>query len=357
MRLVFILPGPGNLPVGGYKVVYEYANGLARRGHKVFVMHTALLDSDIKFAVRLRKIARFVSRSLDKSYRPDRWFSLDPGVEVLWVPSLRERNIPDADRVVATAWQTAEWVNGYSERKGKKHYLIQHLENWSGPEERVLATWKMPLCKIVISRWLQELASTLGEESFYIPNGLNFSQFSLDLPVEERNPKRVMMLYHDYVWKGTADGLAALERVHEVEPELEVTLFGVPEYAGKNTPWITYHRTPPQSELRRLYNEAAIFVTPSLAEGWPLPPAEALMCGAALVATDIGGHREYAIHNETALLGPPEDPVSLANNIIRLIRDQDLRIRLAKEGHAFIQQFTWERAVDKFESFLKNKLH
>ena len=74
-----------------------------------------------------------------------------------------------------------------------------------------------------------------------------------------------------------------------------------------------------------------------------------MMCGAAVAATDNGGHREFAFHEKTALLSPPKDPRSLATNIIRLIRDEELRIRLAKQGNANIQQFTWDRAADAFE--------
>ena len=79
-----------------------------------------------------------------------------------------------------------------------------------------------------------------------------------------------------------------------------------------------------------------------------------MMSGAALVATDIGGHREYACHEKTALLSPPKEPEILAENILRLIRDRNLRILLAKQGNDYIQQFTWKRAVDQFEALVSS---
>ena len=39
MKISFLLPFSGHKPVGGFKVAYEYANGLARRGHEVTVFH------------------------------------------------------------------------------------------------------------------------------------------------------------------------------------------------------------------------------------------------------------------------------------------------------------------------------
>ncbi len=41
MKIVFILPQEGTQPIGGFKVVYEYANHLAKRGHKVHAVHLA----------------------------------------------------------------------------------------------------------------------------------------------------------------------------------------------------------------------------------------------------------------------------------------------------------------------------
>ena len=100
-------------------------------------------------------------------------------------------------------------------------------------------------------------------------------------------------------------------------------------------------------------DDRAIFIGPSWAEGWPLPPAEAMQCGAAPCLTDIGGHREYGIAGKTALLSPPKEPGALAQNILTLVRDNAMRIGLAERAHQFIQQFTWERAVSVLEKSLR----
>jgi glycosyltransferase involved in cell wall biosynthesis len=71
-----------------------------------------------------------------------------------------------------------------------------------------------------------------------------------------------------------------------------------------------------------------------------------------LVSTDIGGVRDYAEHEVTALLSPPKNPEALAQNIVRLLEDDELRIRIAEAGHERIKQFTWERSTDLLEQFL-----
>lgn len=353
MRIVFVLPGSGQTPVGGFKVVYEYAGGLAARGHTVSVVHPARLSASPSPTMRARGAARYLRMRWTNRYGPRGWFRMNPKVRLLWKPSLHHRHVPDADAIVATAWQTAEWVAAYPRQKGDKLYLIQHLEDWSGPRSRVLSTWKLPLRKIVISRWLHDIAVGLGESATYIPNGLDFNAFGMDVPPEDRSPQSLLMMYHTYAWKGSQDGLEAFRRLEKEVSGLSLTMFGVPARPSDLSDAVTYHREPVQSQLRDLYNRAAIFLAPSHSEGWPLPPAEAMMSGAALVATDIGGHLEYAIHGENALLNPPERPDLLAQNVRRLIEDDELRVRLARTGHAHVGQFTWDRALDRFEEVLQ----
>jgi glycosyltransferase involved in cell wall biosynthesis len=79
-----------------------------------------------------------------------------------------------------------------------------------------------------------------------------------------------------------------------------------------------------------------------------------MSCGAALAATDIGGHREYGVHDQTALLSPARDPGKLAENVLRLVRHPELRARLARQGHDCIQKYGWEHAVDSFENLLNH---
>jgi glycosyltransferase involved in cell wall biosynthesis len=199
---------------------------------------------------------------------------------------------------------------------------------------------------------LAEIARGLGETAIYIPLGLDIETFQIVTPSEERRANQLMMLYHDAEWKGCQDGLQALSLVREREPNIRVTLFGVPARPATLPDWIDYHQSPSPKLLRELYNQAAIFVAPSRTEGWGLTGCEALLCGAALVATDIDGHREFAFDGQTALTSPARSPSALAENILRLIRDPELRIQLAKSGFQFVRQFTWERASSSFEAAL-----
>jgi len=353
MKITFVLPFDGRYPVGGFKVVYEYANRLVEMGHHVTVMHPAGLYLGLgKYDWWLRNIVKYLLFLPTRHDLPKRWFDLDSRVVVRWVPSLRQCFIPCADVIIATAWETAEWVASYRADRGRKFYLIQHLEDWSGDRARVINTWKLPLQKIAISRWLGDLARSLGESSEYIPNGLDFRQFGVDIDPAQRDPNNILMLHHSLEWKGTKEGLAAVEQVRAMGLDVKLTMFGVEMPKPDELPdWVRFEQLPTKARLRQLYNEAAIFVSPSWAEGWALPPAEAMQCGCATVLTDIGGH-EYAIQGKTSLLSEPKDSASMAHNMLALLKDNDLRIRLARSGVEEIAQYTWTRASSALEAIL-----
>lgn len=355
MRITFVLPFDGRNPVGGFRVVYEYASHLVKRGHDVSVVHPAGLYLGLQKNDRVvRNLLKYILFALTGKYLPHPWFRLDRRVRCLWIPSLKYWFVPNADVVVATAWETAEWVATYPENRGRKYYLLQHLEDWAGDRERVLRTWKLPLKKIVIAQWLLELAIQMGQKARYIPNGLDCETFGLDIPPESRQPHQLLMLHHEFKWKGVEDGLAALELVKKSWPELEATLFGVKRpVVGRLPSWINFVENPSRRALRNLYNQAAIFVAPSWGEGWGLTACEAMQCGSAVVMTSVNGHTEFGVDGVNALMSPAQNPELLAENIKKLLADPDLRSQLARNGVETMREFSWERSTDAIEQYFQ----
>ncbi|MCL6583819.1 MAG: glycosyltransferase family 4 protein [bacterium] len=363
MKVVFILPGYPCKPSGGFRVVYEYSNQLVDRGHKIVIIHLARLPGEgnssllkngyrllMRNATYLRNV--FCERKIG-------WQFVDPRIQMIYVIDLAPHHIPEADVIFATSWQTAEIILKCLVCKGKKFYLIQHYEVWSGPKERVEATWRAPFYKVVIARWLYEKGLDLGileEEMIHIPNGINHEFFKIVKPIDQR-PPTVAMMYSHLDWKGATDGIKALELAKNKLPQLQAILFGSRRRPLSLPHWIRYFQNPPQAVIRdQIYNASSIYLCPSWTEGWALPSAEAMACGCAVISTDNGGIRDYAVHEETALISPPKTPEALARNIIRLVENDALRIMLAQAGHQNIQRFTWKQSADFLERFLMEKI-
>lgn len=361
MRITFLLPRSGNRPIGGFKVVYEYANGLVQRGNEVTVIHAPpMLYGDSNLVSRVSTTAKFACRALGfkGGFSPKRWFPLDPRVRVIWVPSLHAHWIPEGDVVVVTAWQTAEWAQSYPVQKGDRFYLIHDYEYYMVAEpavkRRMEETYLAGMRNIVTSPAGDEMLKGCGADfDAYIPNGIDFNIYKLTQSIDSASRVAIGFPTRQEHFKGTEDALQALETVRSrIGSALEVWSFGGkrPDYMPD---WVMYHERPSDTELCELYNRSRIFIVPSHYEGWGLPGAEAMACGSALVSTDNVGVRAYSEHGKTALLSLPKDPNSIADNVLRLLRDETLRLQLACEGQRHILQFTWDRAVTALDSFFR----
>ena len=77
-----------------------------------------------------------------------------------------------------------------------------------------------------------------------------------------------------------------------------------------------------------------------------------MACGCALATTDCGGNRGYAEHEATALVSDPNDFAALVSNVIRLLSDEELRVRIASAGRNRIAEFTWEQSAQRLVEFV-----
>ena len=337
MRVTFLTPHI-NIS-GGVKIVLGYADRLAGRGYRV----TVICPQPIYPKRLLMNLLK---------YKPD-WTEV--AAEIKYVPSYDEKYIPEADIVVATAWQTAPCVQDYSSRKGRKFYFIQHYESlYHGDKKKVDETYLYPIKKIVVSNWLKEiLKEKFNADSELIVNPIDSSVFYPTRKTYNEN-KRICMLYHSLNWKGIPDGIKAFEMAQQEHPETQLVMFGARNRDVDID--CEYHCRPSSDELRGIYNSCDIFLCPSWREGFGLPSAEAMACKCALVTTDNGGCRDYAIHGKTALVSPPKNPELLAENLVRLLSDEDLLRQIAQNGYEHIKQFTWDEAVSKMEKIFLEEL-
>ena len=345
--ILFMLPAVAHRPTGGFKVVYEYANRLVSIGYSVTCAYTITpLTPYVNNAGFFTVLAKHIAKVLLNCYTCRRWFNLDSRVKEVAVWNFNQKHMPYADVYVATAVRTSYFLDRYliDTSRQKKLYFIQDFENWGCPDQFVKDSYKLKLQKFVISDWLLKLVKEQSENATLVYNGFDFEYFKLTNPIEKRNPYTIAMLYHEENRKRCSDAFAALDIVKKKIPDLRVNIFG--QYPEPELPeWYTYYRRPDKETHNALLNEACIFVTASEAEGFALPPAEAMICGCAVCGTDIPG-LPYLKNGETGLTAPVYDVQAMAKNIIRLINDNVLRIKLAKQGNSYIKTFTWDKSVN-----------
>jgi glycosyltransferase involved in cell wall biosynthesis len=107
------------------------------------------------------------------------------------------------------------------------------------------------------------------------------------------------------------------------------------------------------SEKRDVLRAAWVHVLTSEKEGWGISNLEAAACGTPCVASDSPGLRESVVHGETGLLVPHGDVAELAGALGSLIADPAIRERMARQGRAFAERYSWDGAADGVERVLR----
>ena len=86
----------------------------------------------------------------------------------------------------------------------------------------------------------------------------------------------------------------------------------------------------------------------------PLKPLEAMAMGKALVASDVGGHKELIADGETGLLFKAGDETALAAALSRLLADDEFRESLQKQGMTWVREHhTWERTTSVYSDIYR----
>ena len=144
----------------------------------------------------------------------------------------------------------------------------------------------------------------------------------------------------------------ALER-NQIYPDLKLIIIG-DDLSGNPDLRRTVVRSGVQNDVRFLgfipievlrifYDEAKIFVFPSLYEGFGLPPLEAMAHGTPVVTSNVSSLPEVV--GNAAVLVNPENVFEIMRALHRVLTDQALRDRLKERGYQQTAKFSWETSV------------
>jgi len=97
-------------------------------------------------------------------------------------------------------------------------------------------------------------------------------------------------------------------------------------------------------DLALLYSGAALYLQPSLDEGFGLPPLEAMACGTPVLSSSAGALRETL--GDAAVLLPPSEPEAWAESMTELLNNSVRREDLIRKGLVRARAFTWERTAE-----------
>jgi glycosyltransferase involved in cell wall biosynthesis len=252
------------------------------------------------------------------------------------------KQIPPADVVIATSWETAGIVNSLNKQKQQnKKYFIQHYEQWDyhngeGKVWEIDDTYTMDLQHIYVSEFIKKQIPTWQNGDNVVHNGVDLPyKFDKDYSVP-----RILYPVSDVKWKGNSTLEPVMKRIKEEHTFMDIQAYGKPFVS--------------EEEKQKLLTLANIFVFPSWIEGFGLPPLEAAAYGCAVISTTTNAMPEIFQHNEMRWV-PPKNEDELYHAIVQVITNPGLRQYLGEQARWTAQGCTWEKAVNKFEEVLKNE--
>ncbi len=353
MKITFVCP-PLNM-TGGIRVIAIYAKYLQAFGHDVLVV--AAPGRSLGRLARLLQKLRLPALPA----RPQRPSHLDgTGVpkKILNRPRrVRESDVPDADVIVATWWETAEFIAPMGAAKGRKVYFVQGHEVFKGqPVDRVVATYRSDMRKIAVARWLADAIERDGNRQgcSVVPNAVDRTLFFA--PPRTRNLRpRLGTLFSENDNKSFDVALAAIAVVRRAVPDLEVVALGelAPVKYRDRVGDIRLTLQPAQSALRDIYASCDVWLCCSKTEGFNLMAMEAMACRTPVVSTRTGWPAEAIVEGVNGGLADVDDVEGLARAVLRVLGADATAWRALSDGAArTVEDSSWERSARMFEAAL-----
>ena len=367
---LFVTSGVPIHQSGGCKVLYALCNELSKSGYRVGMFFRrgteSIRDLWLGRAEPKTKVIRILLKINDSrigyytfnplmrlAYRamifpPKFDIVLSKDVKKIFGTHLKNLEI---DCLIATNFMEAKFIEHFSSGSVTKILFSQvdeRIKEYSGSfSNEAIRLYSAVLPMIVINS--KTFNSIQPGMRSLMQVGIDTSYFRVINPPELRADNRILIRLTKGIQKDPEMGIRALYMINSRLQGVKISAYGnmdredVPEF-------VDFHKSPTSDELKELYNSAAIFIYPSLFEGMPLSPLEAMACGCAVVSTTNGGSEEYIKDSVNGILVPAADAEIMADKVIQIVGNRTLRVEIAQKAALDAMKFGY---VNMMHSFLK----
>ena len=319
---------------GGSKIILEYSNRLAKKGHKINIVTYDEYPS---------------------------WYKLSDKTNFIRVPENIEieKYIPNSDVVVPTSWKCIR--RAVKANKGPVAFFEQggshlfEIDRLSKLKQRVVyERMQLPPFIYTVSRYsADKLRKIYGRDASVMYNALEDSIFFPRKEQREREETSITIVgSEDFKFKNIGEVLEVIRELKQKYPIklnwITQTKPKVNEQEGKEA-----IINPEQRVIGEVLRDTDIYICNSEYESFGLPTLEAMTCGATVITTDTGGMRDFVVDGENALVINHHDKEDMKSKIENLINDRDLINRIAHNGMVTASKFNWDNTISQMEKYFR----
>ena len=318
-------------------------------------------------------IVQSLKKRLDEiipQIKPDILHAHSPAINGLAALAMSKKyNIPLVYECRAF-WEDAAVDHGTTQAGSLRYRISKALETHVLKRADVITTICEGIRKDIISRGIK------ADNVTVIPNAVDIDKFTRgDFPdpvlAQELNlvGKQVLgFIGYFYAYEGLLLLLDALPAIIRSQPNVRVLLVGSgPQReqlkdkikALDLQEFVLFIGRVPHDQVQWYYKLIDVLIYPSFStrstELWaPLKPLEAMAIGCIVVASDVGGHREYIRDQETGYLFKAGDKDSLIQTVLMAIKDKGLWDGIRKSARLYVKdERSWLKVVSKYQSVYK----
>jgi glycosyltransferase involved in cell wall biosynthesis len=198
-----------------------------------------------------------------------------------------------------------------------------------------------------------------------VPNGNSIQALAVPLP-KEKIPT-IIFVGRLCKMKGIEEALMAFSLVNESLPEAKLWIVGtgdnqyVQKLKQKTSELalcgqVTFFGFVSQTQKFDLMRRAHLLVHTSVKEGWGLVVIEANTQGTPTVGYRVPGLVDTVQDGQTGVLVPPHDTVTLANAILKVLKEENLRNTLSSNAVEWSKKFDWDESARQFWRIIEETL-
>lgn len=362
-----------NYPYGGVENgTHNLAVQMTKRGHEVFVFTSSIDSKDFVETYNKIKIYRYgkaftigyAPMSFKLLYKPLK-YEVDivharagnPPAPIAGLIYAKKRRKP----FIVSYHGDGEWISGGLIRRTSVYFYSKYLL------DKILS-----YADVIISTseyYISE-SRVLGkyrDKIVVVPNGINKGEFDigyskvecrekLGLPIDD---EMILFLGGLAPHKGPDVLLKAMPKILKDIPNVKLVFVGdggmkeeLERLCKKMDveKYVKFTGFVGDVFKKALYYKAAdVFVLPSLLESFGNVNLEAMACSLPIVASKVGGVPAVVKDGENGLLVQPRDLEVLANAVIHLLDNEDVREKMGKDGRKKVEEYSWEKVAEDME--------